>query len=456
MPTKFAARRALAALIGLTLLSASAAGATPLLVMDARTGQVLVEQEATRPWYPASLTKLVTVYVALKAVRQGRLKLDTPLLVSTRAARMPPSKMGFKPGQEVTLDNALKMLMVKSANDLAVTVAEGVSGSVESFAVEMNRVAAELGMRESHFVNPNGLHNPAHVSSARDMGVIGAALFRDFPEHADLFGIGALSLNGKIIPTHNGIMGRYPGADGMKTGFVCASGFNVVASATRGGRRLIVVVMGYPNAKSRTLKAASLFDEGFGASTGGPVATALPTTGGGAPDIRQDICRRHRVEVAEDDFQVPITGYAAPALASGDDSSALFFANDRRPAPASPAASMTAESLLARPYFDPVPVFVGRAPGWNGPVAGARAAPVARSPAPSKAQIAHASEPIAKPIPATDEAVKQKAAGKAGPAQLHKAGSKRTASLEKKVAAAKPANAKKTLTPAERKKLKAH
>ena len=239
--------------LALAGFAAAPVAATPLLVIDARSGEVLVQQQATQPWYPASLTKLVTTYVALKAVRQGRISLDTPIVVSARASRMPPSKMGFRPGQEVTLDNALKMLMVKSANDIAVTIAEGVSGSVEGFATEMNRVAAELGMRESHFVNPNGLHNTAHVSSARDMAMIGRALYRDFPEHSDLFGIGALRLGNRIIPTHNGIMGRYPGAEGMKTGFVCASGFNVVASATRGGRRLIAVVMGYPNARSRTL-----------------------------------------------------------------------------------------------------------------------------------------------------------------------------------------------------------
>ena len=139
------------------ILATAAAQATPLLVMDATSGAVIYEQDSTKPWYPASLTKLVTVYAALKAVKEHRISLDTPMVVSTRAARMPPSKMGFKPGTEVTLDNALKMLMVKSANDLAVVIAEGVSGSVENFAVEMNQVAANLGMRQSHFVNPNGL-----------------------------------------------------------------------------------------------------------------------------------------------------------------------------------------------------------------------------------------------------------------------------------------------------------
>src|SRR5579863_1372293 len=170
----------------LTLIVAAATGAAanPSLVIDVDSGQVLSESQSTADWYPASLTKLMTVYVALHAVREGRLTMDTPLVVSMRAARMPASKMGFRPGVEVTLDNALKMLMVKSPNDLAVTVAEGVSGSVEGFADEMNAAAARLGLRESHFVNPNGLPDARQVSSARDMAMIGRALYKEFPEEA--------------------------------------------------------------------------------------------------------------------------------------------------------------------------------------------------------------------------------------------------------------------------------
>ena len=230
-------RRALFGFAAALALGAASVQATPYLVVDADSDQVLMENEATAPWYPASLTKLMTVYVALDAVRNGKLTLDTPLVMSARAARMPPSKMGFRPGTEVTLDNALKMLMVKSPNDVAVMVAEGVSGSVEAFADDMNADAQRLGLHELHFVNPNGLHNPAHVSSARDMAIIARALLREFPDHADLFSIGALQLGRQYIPNHNGLLGRYPGADGMKTGFTCPAGFNVVASANHSGRR---------------------------------------------------------------------------------------------------------------------------------------------------------------------------------------------------------------------------
>ena len=177
--------------------------------------------------------------------------------------------MGFRPGTEVTLDNALKMLMVKSPNDVAVMVAEGVSGSVEAFADDMNSAGQRLGLRESHFVNPNGLHNPAHVSSARDMALIARALLREFPDQSDLFDIGAIELGNRYIPNHNGLLGRYPGADGMKTGFTCPAGFNVVASANHFGRRLIVVVLGAPTARSRNQEAADLFDRGFAMGGGG-------------------------------------------------------------------------------------------------------------------------------------------------------------------------------------------
>ena len=229
--------RLLAATIGALAFSFGGAIATPYLVVDAESGQALIENESTAPWFPASVTKLMTTYVALSAVRDGKLTMDTPLTMSLRASRMAPSKMGFRPGTEVTLDNALKMLMVKSPNDVAVMVAEGISGSVEAFADEMNAAGLRLGLKESHFVNPNGLHDPNHYSSARDMAIIGRALFKEFPDHADLFDIGAIQLGNQIIPNHNGLLGRYPGADGMKTGFTCPAGWNVVASATRNGRQ---------------------------------------------------------------------------------------------------------------------------------------------------------------------------------------------------------------------------
>ncbi len=363
--------------LGISLaICAGAAHATPFLVADADSGQVLIQNEATEEWYPASLTKLMTVYVALDAVRAGKLTMDTPLVMSARAARMPPSKMGFRPGTEVTLGNALKMLMVKSPNDVAVMVAEGVSGSVEAFADDMNAEARRLGLRESHFVNPNGLHNPDHVSSARDMAMLARALLHDFPDQAGLYGIGALQLGGQIIPTHNGLLGRYPGADGMKTGFTCPAGFNVVATASQYGRRLIVVVLGSPSAKLRTQEAADLFDRGFAMSGGSGTLKSLPTAGGGPKNMRADVCLHRN----------------AAAIAAADEESvaeALQASPQGRGAVISAVASGApyhTEISNERPHFDPVPVFIGPIAGWKGPVLGPRPTPASTAALPADAK----------------------------------------------------------------------
>lgn len=396
-------RAALAA--ACSLLAALPASATPHLVVDADSGDVLSQEQATQTWFPASITKLMTVYVALKSVQAGRLTMETPLTVSQRAAHQAPSKMGFKAGIEVTLDNALKMLMVKSANDIAVTIAENIGGSVDGFAAEMNRQSANLGMRESHWVNPNGLPDTRQVTSARDMAVLARALLREFPSQRELFGIGALSLNGRIIQTHNGLLGRYQGADGMKTGFTCAAGFNVVASATRGGRRLITVVLGAPSAKDRTAKAASLFDKGFGGWGGGTPLSALAASGTGeAPDMRGAACTRHgRGGWASEfeNFDIPLSSVSSelvknPALE--------FILEQAGTLKRSGAAGGREVASRSRPQFTPVEVYIGRAPGWSGPVA--RLAPekpapqqpaVMESPAGPAAQPATAYAPVARP-----------------------------------------------------------
>jgi D-alanyl-D-alanine carboxypeptidase len=361
-------RRAVFGFAAALALGAASAQATPYLVVDADSDQVLMENEATAPWYPASLTKLMTVYVALDAVRGGKLTLDTPLIMSARAARMPPSKMGFRPGTQVTLDNALKMLMVKSPNDVAVMVAEGVSGSIEAFADDMNADAQRLGLHESHFVNPNGLHNPAHVSSARDMATIARALLREFPDHADLFSIGALQLGRQYIPNHNGLLGRYPGADGMKTGFTCPAGFNVVASANHSGRRLIVVVLGAPSARSRNQEAADLFDRGFATGGGSGSLESLPS-GSGAPDPHANVCLHRNAAAlaaaAEDDS---IAQQAEAAAGSAGRNGVIPTPLVALFAPVAVHTELTNERIR----FDPVPVYIGPAPGWKGPALGAR------------------------------------------------------------------------------------
>ena len=327
---------------------AAASAASPSLVVDVDSGSVLYQDNATAPWFPASTSKLMTVYVALSAVREGRITLDTPLMVSPRAASMAPSKMGFRPGTLVTLDNALKMLMVKSPNDIAVTIAEGVSGSVESFANDMNVYATRLGLHESHFVNPNGLPDPRQVSSARDMALIGRGLLRDFPEQRGLFGIGALAFGKRLIGNHNGLLGRYAGIDGMKTGFTCSAGYNIVASAERDGRHLITVVMGAPSNAERNARVAALFDRFMFAagSSVGTLDSLPPSPATEPPDNRPTICGGHRgVAVAE---------------AEAEDAGIVTT-------PGGPTGM-----LPERVAFEPVRVFVGPVAGWTGRVAQAR------------------------------------------------------------------------------------
>ncbi|MFT0892781.1 D-alanyl-D-alanine carboxypeptidase family protein [Pseudochelatococcus sp. G4_1912] len=334
----------------LTLTASAHAG--PALLLDAGTGRVLYEEQAGEPWYPASVTKLMTTYLVLKEVQEGRLSLDSPLTVSVNAAKTQPSKMGFLPGTVLTIDNALKMMLVKSANDLAVVLAEGVAGSVDGFAAAMNVEARRLGMNTSYFTNPHGLPDPRQRVSARDLAILAQALLHDFPQYRSYYGIGGVQLGDKIYQNTNGLIGRYPGAEGMKTGFICASGFNVVATATRGNQQLIVVLLGERNATARTIRAAQLFDMGFsGRLTGTRQLEEIPfVSEGTAPDIREMVCGKNRNNLADDDN--------APVHASaGDDSSALAFLTSASQPAFTRIAGDRPGTLIKRAEMAPVPVF---------------------------------------------------------------------------------------------------
>lgn len=367
----------------------AAAAATPAIVVDAASGDVLYAQEATQPWYPASLTKLMTFYLALRAVRAHKISFDTPIMISARAARAVPSKMGFNPGTEVTLGNALKMMVVKSANDIAVAVAEAVSGSVEAFAEDMNVAAAKLGMAQSHFVNPNGLPDSAHVSSAHDLAVLARAIYLTFPKEAEMFGIGALRLGDQIIPTHNNLLGRYPGVDGMKTGFTCAAGFNLIATAQRDGHRYIAVVLGAPNVHLRMLKMAALLDRAFdGIDHPQEKLDALDRgSPGPAPDMHKMVCWNRaklaaifKTEIRQ--LEAPLLAETAPTATSGPLGLFTGGATLTRLAPVAPTIA-----LMPKPVFEPISVYVGPTPGYQGPIAEARPphSPVGTAPLPEAA-----------------------------------------------------------------------
>jgi len=311
-------------------LCAGAARANPAILFDLENGRVISHQDAFKRWYPASLSKLMTAYVAFRALAGGEVQLDSPIRMTRHAAGEPPSKMGFKPGQVMRLDNALKMMLVKSANDIAMAIGENIGGSQAAFAVRMNAEAARLGMAGSHFVNPNGLFSPDQYTTARDMAVLVTALRRDFPQYASYYAIEGLAVGDRKFPNYNLLVGRYPGADGMKTGFVCESGFNLIGSATRNGRTLVAVVLGEKNAISRTETAARMLDEGFAAPAPG---TTTPTTTLAAlqpygdtaslTDMREEICARKPAEQqseapVEADAKAPKSPYrqklAAPKL----------------------------------------------------------------------------------------------------------------------------------------------
>lgn len=261
---------ALIAVIGLLSAYAGSARAdvATYVVFDAASGTVYDQKDPTRPWRPASVTKLMTAYVTFKALRSGTMKLTSPVYYSQNARKEPPSKMGFKVGTVLTVDNALKMMLVKSANDVAVAIAESVSGSEAAFVRQMNAEARRLGMRDTRFANPNGLPDNRQVTTARDMGILARALIREFPEYGGYFRIGAIRHGNRVLKNYNALLHYYRGADGMKTGYICDSGLNLVASATRGGKRIVAVLFGAQTGYERAAIARTLLDKGFSGRSG--------------------------------------------------------------------------------------------------------------------------------------------------------------------------------------------
>ncbi|MBR0756295.1 serine hydrolase [Bradyrhizobium jicamae] len=336
--------------------------AEALLVVEADTGKVLQADNATMPWYPASVTKMMTAYVTLKAVKDGRISLDTLVTVSPVAASQSPSKMGFRPGTQVTIDNALKMMMVKSANDMAVVLAEGVGGSIDGFSAMMNQTAQRLGMTQTSYVNPNGLPADGQITSARDLAILARAIIRDLPEYEYFMHIPSIRFGRRITQNFNRLIGRYPGADGFKTGFICASGYNLVASATRDGKRLIAVVLGASSGKMRAVRAAQLLDRGFSSNGLGWLKPSLGTVDNlvpidaTPPNLREETCGPHRKRPASDEDEDTVASNAGSSSANGGESSgATFFAAGLQPPTTKPS-----ELLAQAPApSEPIPVYTG-------------------------------------------------------------------------------------------------
>jgi D-alanyl-D-alanine carboxypeptidase len=247
----------------LCLLAPVRAIAGPTLLFEPASGRVLYAEEVDDQWHPASLTKMMTAYLTFQAIKAGKLKLDTPITYSEAAHKMPPSKIGLPVGATLPVDLALQSVIVKSANDIAVALAEAVGGSEAAFVEQMNATARRLGMSRTVFRNPHGLHAPEQVSTARDLARLAVAVVRDFPQHAHYWGQSQMQFGQIQITSHNGLFKTLPGADGIKTGFICDSGYNMVASATREGVRLMAVVLGERTAADRNQRAAELLEHGY-------------------------------------------------------------------------------------------------------------------------------------------------------------------------------------------------
>ncbi len=316
------------------------------IVVDAESGEVLFARHADSRRYPASITKVMTLYLAFEALSEGKVKLDDVITVSPRAASQPPSKLGLAAGQTITLDDAMKATAVRSANDMAMAIAEHVGGSNDRFAAQMTLKARELGMTQTRYVNPNGLPDARQLTSARDLAILARAVMRDYPQYYRYFGLHDWVYNGRDYRNTNGLLRGGSGYDGMKTGYTNASGYNLAASAVRDGRRLITIVLGGRSTASRNSHVAELMDTGFeverlrGSGQAIQVAqTFFEGRGFGVGPENSDPVQYAYVGTNEDDEDV-----GATATATTVSYAALPAAPPARPSPA--PAERTVAALI--------------------------------------------------------------------------------------------------------------
>ncbi|RWX78710.1 peptidase M15 [Neorhizobium lilium] len=245
-------------------------------IYDATTGKVLTSENADVINHPASLTKMMTLYITFEALRQRKISWDDQIVMTQNAASKIPFKLGVRPGQPITVREAVYGMAIRSANDAAAAMADHLGGSEDRFGSMMTAKARTLGMSQTVFRNASGLPDDAQVTSARDMATLAMALIRDYPEEYKIFSMRSFQFRGKKIPGHNNLMYRYPGMDGVKTGFVNASGFNIASAVTINGHRIIGVIMGGKSARKRDDQMAALLDQ-YAAGGGSMVAKAPQT-----------------------------------------------------------------------------------------------------------------------------------------------------------------------------------
>ncbi len=310
------------------------------IVIHADTGDVLLDKYADEKRFPASLTKLMTLYVLFEELEAGRLNPDSMLTVSAQAAGQPPSKLGLTAGSKISVEDAIKALVVKSANDVAVTVAEGVSGSEWKFAQAMTLRARELGMRNTTFKNASGLPNSKQMTTARDLATLSRRLIRDFPQYFPYFNTPEFTFNDRVYRSHNGLVRTYVGADGLKTGYTQRSGFNLATTAKRDGQRLIGVVLGGRSVRTRDAHMAGILTTAFADIEANPLLLASATrfipTPRLKPTLVAELERRNATptlasnEQMRDEIRLAAASFGpgSGASASGDGISALIAAAD--------------------------------------------------------------------------------------------------------------------------------
>lgn len=315
------------------LFSSTARAIDASIVIDANTDTVISQENPDRLLHPASMSKLMTLYLAFEALESGRITLQRTFPVSAHAESMSPTKLNLVAGQTIRVEDLILSMVTLSANDSAVVLAEGLGGSEDRFGQLMTRKAHQLGMVNTNFRNSNGLPDPAQISTARDMAILCRALIKHFPQYYHYFSVREFTYNGIEHANHNHLMSRYEGMDGLKTGLTNASGFNLSASAIRGGRRLIGVVFGGTSAAQRDDYMADLLDEGFRRSSTVAMTTAVPP---------------------------PIPGHKPSALINGSGSAVASLSPAPAPRPigevSAPATDSAVQSQVVQPSQAPAPI----------------------------------------------------------------------------------------------------
>ncbi|WP_020565125.1 D-alanyl-D-alanine carboxypeptidase family protein [Methylosarcina fibrata] len=275
----------------LLFMSGASYGRYAAIMIDADTGNVLHEVEATQPWYPASLTKVMTLYMTFEALNTGQIQLYDNMTASAHASRQPTSKLGLRAGETLTVEDAILALITRSANDAAVVLAEHLGGTEENFARKMTAKARLLGMHSSRFMNATGLPNEQQVTTSRDMAILAWKIQRHFPEYYPYFSSHSFFYKGRELRGINKFTARYPGAEGMKTGFTCGSGFNLIGAAHQNGKHLIGVVLGGMTSAERYQLMMNMMDNGFSnryTADAGRNIDAIPAGYGGEPPYQLD------------------------------------------------------------------------------------------------------------------------------------------------------------------------